>query len=213
MMKSNFKSDREPSANSKIVALVLAGGKSSRMGRDKALLTIGNSTLLSHVCNVAQESVNCVYAIAPWVETYRSFVPSQVRLLSETITITDAESNCPLIGFYQGLQQIKSDAGWILLLACDLPNIQVSTIKKWCEYLPQVTAEQIALVPRSSKGYDPLCGFYRSSCLPLLAQYIAQGGRSFQGWLNQHPVAELPVSDRSVLFNCNTPQDWQEVNG
>jgi molybdopterin-guanine dinucleotide biosynthesis protein A len=40
-----------------------------------------------------------------------------------------------------------------------------------------------------------------------LDDYITQGGRSFQGWLATVKVQELPLSDRTVLFNCNSPED------
>ena len=193
-----------------IAALVLAGGKSTRMGQDKALLPKQDCTLLSHVCNVAQESVNCVYAIAPWSEKYRDSVSASVTLLSEIIVAPDTSSNCPLVGFYQGLQQIGRNYDWILLLACDLPNLNRSAIAEWLIYLPQVKPSEMALLPRGIKGYEPLCGFYRTSCLPLLVDYLDAGGRSFQQWLQQYPVAELPISDRKVLFNCNTPEDWEQ---
>lgn len=208
-MMKNLTTNHQPEES--IAALILAGGQSSRMGRDKALLLKQDRTLLSHVCNVAQELINCVYAIAPWSEKYRDSLPSSVTLLSETIIIPGSGSNCPLIGFFQGLQQIEADYDWILLLACDLPNLEPSAIAEWRSYLAQVKSSEIALLPRGLKGYEPLCGFYRSSCLPLLANYIDSGGRSFQAWLKQHPVAELPISDRSVLFNCNTPEDWNLV--
>ena len=194
-----------------IAALVLAGGESTRMGQDKALLIKQNQTLLAHVCNVAQESVNCVYLIAPRVEKYLDFLPSRVRLLPETIIEAGSKSNCPLIGFYQGLLQIGSDYDWILLLACDLPNLNPRALNQWQHHLNQVNKTEIALLPKGIKGYEPLCGFYRPSCLAALESYLRSGGRSFQKWLMQHPVAELPVSDRTVLFNCNTPEDWQRV--
>ena len=194
-----------------IAAIILAGGKSIRMGQDKALLAIGDCCLLTHVCNVAQDSVNCVYVVTPWISKYRELIPQQVQLIKETIILPDADSNCPLIGFYQGLQQVTTD--WILLLACDLPNLNSEAIKQWCQLLSEVADSEIAFLPRNPKGWEPLCGFYRRSCLPLLEAYLNNGGKSFQKWLAQHPVKELVVSDRSVLFNCNTWDDWLVVSG
>ena len=193
-----------------IAAIILAGGKSTRMGRDKALLKIDDSPLLTHICSEVGNVLNLVCVVTPWIDKYREIVPESVRLIEENIVIPDAESNCPLIGFYQGLQKI--DAEWILLLACDLPNVNSEAIQQWCQYLPEVADKEIALLPYSEKGYEPLCGFYRRSCLPLLKNYIDRGGKSFQKWLSQHPVRELPISDRSILFNCNTWNDWLKLN-
>jgi molybdenum cofactor guanylyltransferase len=194
-----------------IAAIILAGGKSTRMGQDKALLTTNNCSLLTHVCTVAQDSLNWVYVVTPWVAKYRELIPSRVQLIPETIVLPDTDSNCPLIGFYQGLQQVTAE--WVLLLACDLPKLNSTAIKHWCQELTRVPDSAIAFLPRSDKGWEPLCGFYRRSCLPLLEDYIGKGGKSFQTWLARHPVTELVLSDRSILFNCNTWEDWLLVSG
>jgi molybdopterin-guanine dinucleotide biosynthesis protein A len=115
-----------------------------------------------------------------------------------------------LVAFAQGLVQVDTD--WVLLLACDLPQLQVKVLQGWVTGLEKTGEEAIALLPRQAKGWEPLCGFYRRQCLPILTKYINEGGRSFQGWLAQHPVQELPVSNSQVLFNCNTPADLELVN-
>ena len=193
-----------------LTAIVLAGGQSSRMGQDKALLTIGKQTLLSYVCNVAQESANWVYIVTPWVEKYRQIITHPaVYLLQETLVDPKALSNCPLIGFYQGLQQVKTE--WVLLLACDLPRINSSEINRWSDCLSELSLDEIALLPLSPKGWEPLCGFYRSHCRSSIKEYLDRGGRSFQSWLQENQVRELAIRDRSMLFNCNTPDDWQKL--
>jgi len=82
-----------------LTAIVLAGGQSSRMGQDKALLTMGKQSLLSYVCNVAQESVNWVFIVTPWVEKYRSVIDQpSFCLVQEILVEPGTKSNCPLIG-------------------------------------------------------------------------------------------------------------------
>ncbi|NEQ24815.1 MAG: NTP transferase domain-containing protein, partial [Microcoleus sp. SIO2G3] len=103
------------------------------------------------------------------------------------------------------------ETDWVLLLACDLPLLQVQVLQDWATELEKTAPEAIALLPRQSQRWEPLCGFYRCQCLPLLTQFINEGGRSFQRWLAQHPVQELPVSDTQVLFNCNTPGDLERL--
>ncbi|MGH2414170.1 MAG: molybdenum cofactor guanylyltransferase, partial [Microcystaceae cyanobacterium] len=185
----------QPSIDS-ITAIVLAGGQSSRMGQDKALLTIGNQPLLRQICLLAQECTSQVYVVTPWPERYHSILPDDCRVIQEILSPGATQPHGPLIGFAQGLTQIQTD--WVLLLACDLPNLTVSEVKKWSTSLAEVSAEAIALLPRNPKGWEPLCGFYRRRCHLLLDQFIHRGGRSFQAWLAQHPVQELPVSN----FQC-----------
>ena len=193
-----------------LTAIVLAGGESSRMGQDKALLSRGKQSLLSYVCNVAHESVNWVYIVTPWVEKYRHIAQyPNIHLVRETLVAPKTKSNCPLIGFSQGLEIVKTE--WILLLACDLPQINSAEIKRWSQGLSNLEQNAIALLPRNPKGWEPLCGFYRSSCRSSIKEYLERGGRSFQQWLKEHQVAELPISDRRLLFNCNTPEDWHHV--
>ena len=189
-----------------ITAIVLAGGESSRMGRDKALLDIGNSTLLTQVCLVASKCAAQTYVVTPWIEKYQNVLPKRCQLIREQLVLGSG-SNTPLIGFAQGMQLVRTE--WVLLLACDLPHISSSQVKQWSLSLATVLPTKIALLPRNAKGWEPLCGFYRRSCTDPLENYIRQGGRSFQSWLAQHPVAELPISDRTCLFNCNTPEDWK----
>ena len=189
-------------------AIVLAGGESSRMGKDKALLTIGSSTLLTQICHVAAEYAERVYVVTPWIERYQNILNANCQLVREQLVL-NARSNTPLIGFAQGLRQVKTE--WVLLLACDLPQLSSSQVKQWSLELATVLPTEKAFLPRNFKGWEPLCGFYRQSCLSSLLSYIENGGRSFQSWLAEHEVRELSVSDRRCLFNCNTPQDWQSI--
>ncbi|MGL5879734.1 MAG: molybdenum cofactor guanylyltransferase [Xenococcaceae cyanobacterium] len=191
-----------------IAAIVLAGGKSSRMGRDKASIAVGNTTLLHLICTVADKCASNIYVVTPWTDRYRNFLPANCQLIFEDET----KRLGPLVAFKRGLAQIKTNEEWVLLLACDLPLLNESILLEWCDYLTQVPENFIAALPKSEKGWEPLCGFYRTSCLPLLEEYVREGGRSFQTWLAKHQVKELLVSDRRVLFNCNTPDDLAKIS-
>jgi len=191
-----------------ITAIILAGGESSRMGEDKALLNLGNNTLLSQTCLVANECAAQTFVVTPWIERYQNVLPPGSQLIREQLVL-NALSNTPVIGFAQGMQLVKTE--WILLLACDLPYLSSSQVKQWSLALTTVFPSEIALLPRSPKGWQPLCGFYRRSCLVSLESYLNHGGQSFQAWLNNYPVKELVIGDRTCLFNCNTPEDWKVV--
>lgn len=197
-----------------LAAIVLAGGQSSRMGHDKALITIQGVPLLQQIYQLALQCTTEVYVVTPWPERYRDLLPNDCIFIQELGSPENslAAPQGPLLGFAQGLAQAQSD--WVLLLACDLPRLQVAVLQDWIKELlrseranPSSKPEVSAFLPRGAKGWEPLCGFYHRSCLPALTLFIEQGGRSFQKWLAQYPVQELPLPNTQMLFNCNTPED------
>jgi len=183
-------------------AIALSGGKSSRMGQDKALLEIAGKTLLQKTCEVAQTcDANPILIITPWQERYKS-----ISLPRQCCFIPELNPQSPLTGFALGLSFIETD--WVLLLACDLPNLQSEIVKTWSQELVNLPSEAIAYLPKHSKGWEPLCGFYRSSCVESLKSYIQTGKYSFQDWLGRSLVIEIPNIDPQMLLNCNTLDDF-----
>jgi molybdenum cofactor guanylyltransferase len=206
-------------------ALILAGGQSTRMGQDKALVKIQGIPMLLRVCLVAQEVLGengplgpptyphgkthdasrggeaplAVYVVTGWPERYQSITPKGCHFIRER------DPQGPLSGFAQGLAHIQTE--WVLLLACDLPKIKANTLRSWAEALKDLPPSVMALVSRQEKGWEPLCAFYRRASLDSLQQFLHQGGHSFQAWLSQLPVQELALTDEEMLFNCNTPED------
>ncbi|BAY12430.1 molybdenum cofactor guanylyltransferase [Calothrix sp. NIES-2098] len=205
--------------NNKLTAIVLAGGQSSRMGQDKALIPIQGIPMLQRVFSIAQACADTVYVVTPWPERYQHLLlpgcqfiqelPSSPSSLSSHTPHTShppsSPSHGPLVGFAQGMAQVQTE--WVLLLACDLPKLKVEVLQAWITRLDSVGDDAIAALAHHAKGWEPLCGFYRRRCLPELLDFINQGGRSFQQWLKQHPVQVLPVLEAEMFFNCNTPED------
>lgn len=187
-----------------ITAIVLAGGKSSRMGHDKALVKVKGVPLLQQIYTLASDCATEVYVITAWIERYRSILPSQCHFLSES-----SPGQGPLAAFTEALPCVKTD--WVLLLACDLPLLTAIEVQQWSKNLLTLPEEIVAFLPYRDNRWEPLCGFYRQRCLPLLQNFITQGGRSFQDWLSQVSVQELKVSDPKLLFNCNTPEELNFV--
>lgn len=187
-----------------LAALILAGGRSQRMGQDKALLEIDGTTLLRRTWEVAHQLTSKVGVVTPRRDRYRSLLPS------ETLWIDELVPDGPLMAFYQALStdQIQT-ADWLLLLACDLPNLRTEPLQQWASTLSELPAEAIAYVPQREHNWEPLCGFYRSTCLSALSDYLKTGQRSFQAWLDQSQVVVVPHVPVGMLANCNTPADWQ----
>ncbi|MCG6137426.1 MAG: molybdenum cofactor guanylyltransferase [Nostoc sp. LLA-1] len=202
-------------------AIILAGGKSSRMGQDKALMAVEGVPLLQRICSVAADCANTIYVVTPWPERYQHLVLPRCQFIKEVALLLadkkaqsqknqSPQTHGPLVGFAQGLVQVQTD--WVLLLACDLPRLQAGVLQSWAAELDHVEDEPIAALVHHTQGWEPLCGFYRRRCLPLLLEFINQGGRSFQKWLYQHPVKVLPLPASEMLFNCNTPEDWALIS-
>jgi molybdenum cofactor guanylyltransferase len=186
-----------------ITTIVLAGGQSRRMGQDKSLLEINGESLLQRTTDLALAVSRSVLVVTAWPDRYQLVVSSDCQW------VIDRRNEGPLVGFAQGLTAVETD--WVLLLSCDLPNLDVGTIAHWIEDLDAIPTGTIAYLPLGAKGWEPLCGFYRASCRTELQQFINAGGRSFQRWLATQSVAVLPVDDPAIFDNCNTPEDWQRV--
>ncbi|TBR61197.1 molybdenum cofactor guanylyltransferase [Westiellopsis prolifica IICB1] len=192
--------------NAQLTAIILAGGKSTRMGRDKALIPIEDVPMLQRICEIAEACAEQVYVVTPWPERYQDLLPPKSQFIQEVLlakeTGNEPKTHGPLVGFSQGLTQVTTD--WVLLLACDLPNLRVEVLQEWIAGLEQVSEEAIAALVYRNNRWEPLCGFYRRRCLPELNKYIEQGGRSFQEWLKRYPVQALPLLDSEMLFNFNS---------
>ncbi len=184
----------------KIVTVILAGGQSSRMRQDKALLMVDEVPLIRRVYEVAIECTPEVYILTPWPERYRQVLPVDCRWLIE-----NPPQRGPLLAFQQSLQQINAD--WILLLACDLPCLDKVVIQGWIRDLEKVEKRSIAYLAPQVKGWEALCGLYRINCCPSLDKFIQTGGQSFQKWLQTEIVTPMPARTSQIFTNWNYPED------
>lgn len=208
--------------------LILAGGTSSRMGQDKALLFWEGVPLLQRVIMVAHQCGDPVYCLTPWVDRYQQALQDyQESLLtpesrspqslcpesrsSQTQSIHWLQEGNPhqgpLVALQQGLAVISQP--WVLVLACDLPLLDYEILRGWRSQLATLPITTLALVPYH-EYWHPLCGFYRSQALPILTAFLSQGGKSFQQWLPQLPAQKIPLTtaELTMLWNCNSPQDF-----
>jgi molybdenum cofactor guanylyltransferase len=197
-------------ASAEVSALILAGGQSSRMGRDKALLEVqeqfsngnGSVPLIRRVYDVAAQGCGTVYVVAKQLDHYKPLLPSNCRWFQEP----DNEFPGPLVGFEQVCDRIPS--AWTLLLACDLPFLDAKILNHWIQNAITITSPPVAFVPFHNHRWEPLCALYHQSCRASLHTFVHQGGKSFQAWLNQQPIQPLILNDPKMLSNCNTPEDW-----
>ncbi len=187
-----------------VVTVILAGGQSSRMRQDKALLMVDGMPLIRRVYDVAIDCTPEVYILTPWPERYHQVLPADCRWLIE-----NPPQRGPLLAFQQSLQPIEAD--WILLLACDLPRLDAAVIKGWIRDLENVEERAIAYLAPQLKGWEALCGLYRINCGSSLDKFIQAGGQSFQKWLQTEIVTPIPTQTPQIFTNWNFPEDVQPL--
>jgi molybdenum cofactor guanylyltransferase len=182
------------------------------MGRDKATIEIDGVPLIRRIYDAVAGCSDLalplsprIYIITPWAHRYQSILPVDCEFIPEQ------PPDCgPLLAFSQALTVISTP--WVLTLACDLPNLSTLALQSWIDGLPAVAPESVAYLPKHPhKGWEPLCGCYRQICHRSIHEYIASGGRSFQGWLKQKVVTELVVTNPLWLANCNTPAELAQI--
>ncbi|MBF2014195.1 MAG: molybdenum cofactor guanylyltransferase [Rivularia sp. T60_A2020_040] len=177
------------------------------MGTDKALVLYEGKPMLLCVYQVATVCTEQVYVLTPWAERYQNILPSNCQYLIET-----QPGIGPMNGLCEGLEQITAD--WILLLACDLPLLNIEILQSWINKLPQMPTSTLALVPQRSQLWEPMCGFYRKEVKRELDTFLKVGKRSFQQLLLNIEVEALNVDEKTalMLFNCNYPGDLENKN-
>jgi molybdopterin-guanine dinucleotide biosynthesis protein A len=213
-----------------LAVVILAGGRSSRMGSDKALIDLGAETLLQRTCRVALACSDSVHVVTPWPDRYRVLLPTAVGLIAEDSSSTQVgRSPGPLGGLLTGLSQLQRrdpSPEWLLVLACDLPNLSAPILRRWRNALAQLGPEVLAYVPRQAGHWEPLCGFYRGTAFAALKQYAGAGqgadpnakAPSLQRWLDQHPVTPIALApeELTMMANLNTPNElaqWHQTTG
>jgi molybdenum cofactor guanylyltransferase len=188
--------------SNQVTALILAGGRSRRMGSDKALYAWHGIPLIQRVFAVAKACCTTVCVLTPWPERYQKLLPSGVNWLQEPHTFAG-----PLSALALGMDAIQTP--WILLLACDMPQLDAAVIGEWIRALPHTAV--MAQVPFHQNRWEPLCGFYHVDALPYLNAFLAEHGdrASFQRWLYSIDAVPLGVDAAiaPMFFNCNTPDD------
>ena len=188
--------------------VVLAGGKSARMGMEKAALRIGDETLLARIVRRLHLGLAEVYVIGP---------PHLAALIPGTAVIPDETPDIgPLGGLYSALAHIPSQR--IFVMGCDMPFVGPALVRAMAHYAARhPEADVVAL--RTARGLEPLHAVYAHTCASAAQErLIAADGHSLSALLDRLSVKELPKriaaredpSGRST-FNANSPEDWREA--
>ena len=188
-------------ADRPVFGLVLAGGKSRRMGHDKALLNRDGQSQLAFASGVLAACVDRVF-----VSTRADQKDDAERAQYEQI-VDRYDGIGPVAGILSALEE-HPDVDW-LVVACDLPNISEQTIRNLLQHRG---GEQPFTAYKSS--YDglpePLCAVYHSGCTEIVRQFVNDGLSCPRKILIRSETHLLTQPDPRALDNVNTPDDLQD---
>jgi len=186
---------------------VLAGGKSSRMGRDKALLELDGEPMVARAAHIAEPHVSSVAIVAP---------AGRYAELKLPILPDCWPGAGPLGGIATALSATRSD--WNLIVGCDLPYL-TSEWLAWFIPCAMNSAAQV-VVPESRRGLEPLAALYHRACATALTAALERGVRRVTEALAEILVERVRAAEwqgidpSGRLFdNMNTPEDYEEARG
>jgi molybdenum cofactor guanylyltransferase len=179
-----------------VFGLVLAGGRSRRMGRDKALIEQDGVSLLEHAFRLADALTDGARVS---VRADQVLDPERRRFPQVVDRYRDMG---PVAGILSALQA-EPGADW-LVTACDLPNLDRATLAFLLEHAPSdapLTAYRSAVdgLP------EPLCALYRSGSEALIAPFVERGIFCPRKILIHNEAVLLDLPERDALLNVNTP--------
>jgi molybdopterin-guanine dinucleotide biosynthesis protein A len=149
-----------------MTSIILAGGKSSRLGRNKALQVIEGKSLIQWV--VDHLAILTTEIIIATAHGEASPCSSAVRIK----TVGDIyPGKGPLGGIHSGL--IASSSSWAIVVGCDTPFLSIGLL----EYMTQVLADSDVALPRIGEMIEPLCAVYSKSCLASIQELLEQDER------------------------------------
>jgi molybdopterin-guanine dinucleotide biosynthesis protein A len=194
-------------------AIILCGGASSRMGRDKAWLSFGpHEVMLQRVVRLVGEVVpveNIVCVAAPSQELPE--LPRGVR------TIYDPVPHCgPLAGLATGLRSLADQVDAVFVAGCDVPLLVPAFVRRMFELL----GDHEAVVAEDEDWCHPLSAVYRTSVLQQADQLLAEGERSLMSLVERCDARKMPIEllrdgdpELSSLIGCNTLDDYKRALG
>ena len=187
-----------------VTAFILAGGKSIRMGKDKAFLEFKGRILLARTLELAAGVAKDVRIVGD---------PSKFAAFGRVIEDIYCEHG-PLGGIHAALKSSSTELN--LMLAVDLPLVEPNFLK----YLVSVARDgnAVVTVPRASDGLQPLCAVFRRGFVEVAEQSLAQGKNKIDALFSNvdtrivEPETLSHAGFSSEIFrNLNTPEEFEKA--
>lgn len=196
-----------------ISAIILAGGRSSRMGTNKAMLPLAGTPVIERLITQLQEVANHIVIAGGAFETYR-------QLGVEVVPDYFPEQG-PLSGIHAGLTACHSP--WCLVVACDMPFANQKVFQQLYERCIQEESDKYqAIVPVVEGRVQPLLAAYRQTVIPNLTSALKNGQLKMTQWVEQLETqyvdglelsAEAGLTPDLLQFNMNKPNDYEYAKG
>ena len=181
-----------------IKGLVLAGGRSRRMGSDKALMTREGKSQLERAVELLQKYLPEVFVSA------RAEQSADEERSRYPLVIDQYDGIGPIAGVLSAMDEDPLSS-W-LVLACDLPNIDGETIAKLLEFY---SGQHPFVAYKSSHDGlpEPLCAIFTPACRPIIDGFVADGMVCPRKMLIRSNTLLLEQPNPAALDNMNTPDD------
>jgi len=189
-----------------LAAFILAGGKSTRMGADKAFVALDGRTLLARMLDLARQVTPNV-RIAGDREKLSPFAP----------VVEDVFPGCgPLGGIHAALKSSQSELN--VILAVDVPFVSLALL----QYLitrARKSPKAAVIIPRSAEGWQPLCAVYRRQFADAAEKALAEGHFKIDALFDQVFVEAIREDELEtagfaprIFRNLNTPEELAAAN-
>ena len=178
-------------------AVVFAGGKSSRMGQDKALLPFGGyASLAQYQYERLKEIFESVYLSAK-EEKFGFNAP----LIADRYEVSS-----PLAGILSVFETLDADE--VFILSVDAPFVNEKVIGKLLE---ENRADADAVIAQSPDGLQPLCGIYKRSLLPLARQHLEMNSHRLTHLLKETNSRFVRFDEDAPFANLNHPHEYEKA--
>jgi len=188
-----------------ITGVVLAGGKSSRFGRNKALALWRGKFLIQHV----KDNLVAVFSDCLLVTN----TPEQFDFLNIPMVCDRYQNMGPLAGIHAALHHTENP--WIFVIGCDMPAVTPDFITFLCG----ISREGYeAVLPWLEKGAEPLCGLYHKTVIDKIGLQLQKKRAQVQELLEKLSVRKVTVEELQevdgslqVFSNVNREQDLESL--
>ncbi len=182
-----------------MTGIILAGGKNSRIAMTKALIQLGDQTIIERTVQLFQQLFEEVIIVTNNLADYGHL---GAKLTSDLIPETG-----PLGGLYSGLMLSSSDYSFVV--ACDMPFIDPAIIRHLQNYT--YLGSYDVIVPEFNGFIEPLFAFYSQKCIPTILDHLNQKDFKIRSFYSRVKVKEVPCHHFNAIekafFNINTRED------
>jgi len=179
-------------------AVIFAGGKSSRMGEDKALLPFAKETTLAEYQYKNLQNTFQHVALSAKNDKFN---------FNCQVIIDNYEESSPLVGILSIFETLR-DVDAVFILSVDAPFVGKAVIQSIME---KESSEADVIVAKSPSGIQPLCALYKRSILVLAKEQYKQGNHKLQDLLTLAKTEIVLFSDDSPFTNLNHPKEYEEA--